>query len=172
MKKQFRLLFVLAAIVVGSGFVQAQTKIGYVSSDSLLLSMPETAEAKKKLEAEQQIFIDEIQKMNTELMNLQNDYQKAASDKSTSPAILELKGNKIGDQEQRIQDFQQKAQDAVSKKQQELFAPIIEKIKKAIAEVAKEKGYTYVLDASLGVILYSVPQDDLMDAVKKKLTIK
>ena len=47
-----------------------------------------------------------------------------------------------------------------------------EAAKKAIAEVAKERGYSYVIDASLGGLLYMPPADNLLNDVKKKLGIK
>jgi outer membrane protein len=45
----------------------------------------------------------------------------------------------------------------------------MEKAKKGIEAVAKEGGYKYVLDTSVGNVLYSEPADDIFAAVKKKL---
>ena len=73
---------------------------------------------------------------------------------------------------QAINKLQQTAQNDVAKKTQEVYEPIIEKAKKAIAEVAKDKGYTYVIDASIGGLLYTQPNDNIIDEVKKKLKIK
>ncbi|HVA98516.1 MAG TPA: OmpH family outer membrane protein, partial [Bacteroidia bacterium] len=75
------------------------------------------------------------------------------------------------DLNQRIQDFQTQAQQDIQKKNDELTKPVYDKAKKAIDEVAKEKGYKYVLDTSTGVVLYSEPSDDILDLVKKKLGI-
>jgi outer membrane protein len=47
---------------------------------------------------------------------------------------------------------------------------LIEKIGKAIEDVAKEEGYSYVIDASTGVLLYR-GGDDLTDKIKAKLGI-
>ena len=58
--------------------------------------------------------------------------------------------------------------DQLLKKQQELMAPVLEKVQKAIEAVAKEKGYTYILDAAAGV-LYADPQYDVSDLVRQKL---
>jgi outer membrane protein len=72
----------------------------------------------------------------------------------------------------RIQDFQEKAQEDVRKKETELLKPIIEKAKSTIATVAKESGYSYVLDSSPGTpLLYKPDGDNIMPAVKKKLGI-
>jgi outer membrane protein len=42
----------------------------------------------------------------------------------------------------------------------------------AIKNVAKEKGYSYVLDESTNSLLVAPPGDDLLAAVKAKLGIK
>jgi outer membrane protein len=75
----------------------------------------------------------------------------------------------ISDLERRIQEFQQQAQEEIGKKEQEVLTPIIDKARKAIDEVAVEKGYTYVFDASLGVLLYAKDSEDVMADVKAKL---
>ena len=54
--------------------------------------------------------------------------------------------------------------------ERELFQPIIDKAKNAIDEVAKENGYTYVIDSGSGALIYfSDTSDDLFDLVKAKL---
>ena len=41
-----------------------------------------------------------------------------------------------------------------------------------LAKLAKEKGYTYVFDSGVGVLLYSNDSDDIMPLVKEKLKLK
>jgi len=45
----------------------------------------------------------------------------------------------------------------------------MDKAKKGIEAVAKEGGYKYVLDTSVGSVLYFEPAEDIFNAVKKKL---
>jgi len=83
-----------------------------------------------------------------------------------------IKNNKIKeitDLEKRITEFQQTAEADLQKKEQSLLQPIIDKAKNAINEVAKEGSFTYILDSSVGVVLYSVESDDILPLVKKKL---
>jgi len=72
----------------------------------------------------------------------------------------------------RIEAFQSSAQEDLQKKEQELLQPIIDLAKKAIEEVAKEQGYTYILDTAYGIVLFADPSDDIMPLVKKKLNLK
>ena len=66
----------------------------------------------------------------------------------------------------------QNAQEQLQGREQELLKPIIYRAKKAIEDVAKEGGYTYILDAGTAAVLYSQDSDDIMPQVKKKLGLK
>ena len=59
----------------------------------------------------------------------------------------------------------------IMQKEQELLQPLIERAKTAINEVAKEKGYTYILDTGTGVVVFFDDTDDITPFVKKKLGI-
>ena len=48
------------------------------------------------------------------------------------------------DIEQRVQNFMQVARQDMDKKQQELLAPIQDKVRTAIKAVGDEKGYAYI----------------------------
>ncbi|MGY8988737.1 MAG: OmpH family outer membrane protein, partial [Flavobacteriales bacterium] len=54
-------------------------------------------------------------------------------------------------------------------KEQELLQPILKKAQNAIDEVADKGKYTYILDSSAGLILYSKDSEDILDKVKKEL---
>lgn len=172
MNTQLKSLLMAAAFVLGLNLANAQMRIAHIASDSLIMLMPERDSAVKVLESEQKVFQDELQKMYVELQKLEDEFAKLNNDPNASKPIKEVKMRRIQDQESRIQNFQQDAQDAMQKRQQELLTPIINKVKKAIEEVAKEKGYNYVLDSSSGVLLFSQPSDDLMPFVKRKLNLK
>ena len=79
--------------------------------------------------------------------------------------------SEIMDLQQRIQSFQASAQEQLQMKEQDLLQPIIDKAKKAIEDVAKENGYTYIFDSGLGVLLYMPEGDDVKALVKTKLGI-
>ena len=46
------------------------------------------------------------------------------------------------------------------------------KQQQAIADVAKENGYSYIFDVSAGALLYQPDSDDILPLVKKKLGLK
>ena len=86
--------------------------------------------------------------------------------------IKEIKGREIQDAQKRIQDYREAAEQKVQAKQSELLKPIYDKARKAIEDVAKEKGYGYVIDSSAGMLLVSPAADDILAPVKAKLGIK
>ena len=161
------LLSIALLTVVGA---KAQTaKFGHVNSAELLAAMPEVKEADKKLQDFATTLENQLKTMTNEYQTKVQSYQSQQA--SMADPIKDAKIKEITDLEQRIQEFQQTAQESVSKKKDELYSPILKKAEDAIVELAKEKGYAYVFDTSAGGVIYAQPSDDLMDQVKKKLNI-
>jgi outer membrane protein len=107
--------------------------------------------------------------MQTELQTKYEDYQ--AKQKDMPELVRASKEKELNDLNQRIQDFQQQAQQDYQKKSAELSKPVYEKAKKAIDQVAKDNGFKYVLDTSTGMVIYNEPADDIFNMVVKKLGI-
>ena len=59
-----------------------------------------------------------------------------------------------------------KSQVEIQKKERDLTAPILEKMRKIIEKVAKEKGFNLVLENS-GAILFAEKTNDITDDVVK-----
>ena len=75
--------------------------------------------------------------------------------------------------QQRIQGFQQTAQQDLQQKEAELFQPIMDKAQSAIEAVAKANGFTHVFDLGAGGVLYFSEQSiDILPLVKKELGIE
>lgn len=147
--------------------VSAQQKFGHIDSAALLELMPEKAAAEKDLQAFAKEFETALQEMAKEYEGKIQSFQ--ANEKSMVETVRNTKMREIADLERRIQEFQQQAQEEVGKKEQEVLTPIIDKARKAIDEVAADKGYTYVFDSSLGVLLYADDSEDILADVKAKL---
>ena len=132
------------ALIFSTSMSFAQQKIGYINSEELILSMPEAKKADADISAYAKTFQDQLTTMQKELQDLQG----------------------------RIQSTQQSAEEKIAAKRQDLLKPITEKADKAIQDVAKEKGYTYILDSSTGSIVYATQADNIIQDVKNKLGIK
>jgi outer membrane protein len=155
--------------VLSLGALNAEElKIGYVNTQEILTAMPEKSTIEKKLSDLQSEMEKEMVKMREEYSTKIKEYQEK---QATMPeTIKQARQTEIQEIEQRITTFQQTANTDLQKKQQELFAPIIDKVKKAINEIGAETKCTYVFDLSAQAIVYQSPSaTDLGPLVKKKL---
>jgi outer membrane protein len=170
MKKLFKVVLVAGFIFFTGNLASAQTKIAYVDFNGLIDQMPDTKVISKNLQDYQKSFMDVLTGMQTELQTKDADYQ--AKRASMTDAVRQQKESELVDIQKRMQDYQQKASQQVEAKRNELGKPLFDKVKAVISAVAKEKGYSYVLDSSQTNLLVSPPADDLMASVKLKLGLK
>ena len=161
------LIFVAVAVTVN-----AQTpKFGHVDLQALIQVMPERTVAETDFNA----FQAELEDI---LGEMQKDYQtKLASFEQLGADASEIKKTakitELQDIQQRIQNYQQTAQQQLQQKQGELLQPVFDKAEKAIEEVVKEKGLIYVFDIGTKVVLYKSNESlDVFPLVKTKLGIQ
>ncbi len=161
----------VAAVATLAFGAQAQTlKFGHINSGELLAMMPEIKDADARLKEYGSQLESQLKTMTTEYQAKVADYQ--SKEAAMPEAVKQTKQKEIIDLEGRIQQFQQTAQEDVSKKKEELYGPVLKKAEDAIVQIAKENGYSYVFDKSQGVLIYAQDSDDVMPLVKKKLGIQ
>ena len=165
-----KLIVVAGLMVLGIFSTSAQTKIGFIDTDELIGVMPEAAKVDTELKEYQASLGQQGQDMAKEADDKANQFIKDSA--KMTPTMKEIKRSEILELYQKVQGWNQVAQEKYNQKAQEKIAPVRVKALNAIKEVAREKGYGYVLDASTSVLLVSPPGDDLMPFVKAKLGIK
>ncbi len=170
MKKSLIAIMVCLFAFGGSAMAQKNTKIGHINSNDLMQIMPGRDSAQTVLQGEVAELEETLKSMQAEAEKRYNDY--VANQAGWTELIRQTKQREIQDMAARIEEFQQNAQKQLQDREAELLKPIIDRAKKAIAEVAKEGGYTYILDAGTAAILYDEGGDDIMPLVKKKLGLK
>ena len=126
-----------------------------------------------KADAELKQFQTDLGKQGQDLMNDLNTKDSLFVKDSTSfsPSIKEIKRNELIKLYQRVQGWQNEAQELYQAEAQKKIVPIRNKALDAIKAVAKENGYGYVFDNAQGSLLIAPPGDDLLPLVKKKLGI-
>jgi outer membrane protein len=164
------ILFLACGILLGNLALAQTTKFGYIDSRELLSVMPDKIKADTAIAQYARTFQDQLQQMGKEYEKKVKDFQ--GGEKTMTDAMKEVKAKEIQDLQRRIEETNQSAQEKVEKKRQELYQPVLEKADKAIKEVAKEKGYDYVFDASTGALLQARETDNILGFVKAKLGIK
>jgi outer membrane protein len=158
--------FLLACTV--SAF--AQLKFGHIDSGELIQMLPQTKQADSTLKRFAESLDSQLKAMTAEYQGKLQSYQSKAD---TMPdAIRMTKEKELTDLGQRIQDFQQTAQESIQRKKEEIYGPILKRAEDAIKEIAKEKSYSYIFDTSLGSVIFAQDSDNIMPLVKEKLGLK
>lgn len=170
--KKFRTFLIAVSLSVGTiAFAQAQdSKVAHIASQELIEMMPGYKSAMSELEQLQSTYQASISEMMKEAQSLTKQYQAEAptkTDEENQARAMELQSSKT-----KIQEFQQNAVQQMQKKEQELLKPVFEKARTTIQNVAREKGYDYVLDSTTGTGVLLADGYDLMPAVKKALGIQ
>jgi len=161
--KKLALLAVFGLLTSGT---YAQ-KIGHINSQELLSLMPERTTAETSLQDYAKGLESQLTSMQTEYQSMVENYQN--NEGSYDDLTKQDKIAEIQSLQERLTTFQQSAQSSLQQKEQELLQPILEKAQNAIDEVADKGKYTYILDSSAGLILYSKDSEDILDKVKKEL---
>lgn len=169
-----KLVLVVAAFLLTAGTaLNAQgVKIGYADVDYILSEMPETKQVESELQLLSTQLQNQIQAKYQEYQQKMQAYEQQYA--SMVDAIRQEKETEITQLQQRIQKLQTDAQTTIQNKTGELMQPLYGKIGDAIEAVAKENGFTYVLNGQVGgidVVLYADEQYDVSPLVLKKLGI-
>ena len=170
MKKAFIVALVAMLAFGGNAMAQKTIKLGHINSNDLMQIMPGRDSAQTALQKEVEELQADMEAMKKEYETKVNDYM--AKRDQLSELIRKSKESDLQAMASRIEEFQANAQKLLEERQEALLKPIIDRAKKAIEEVGKENGYTYIFDAGVGAVLYSQDSDDIMPLVKKKLGLK
>ncbi|MDX9769409.1 MAG: OmpH family outer membrane protein [Tenuifilaceae bacterium] len=170
--KRFAMFMLAAALLfTGSVFAQTAPKFAHINGQELLSIMPDRDSAEAKLNAYGQDLQEQIEELHVEYNNKLQTYMQRRE--TFTDAIREARERELTSLQQRIQEFEQTAQQDFQRMQGELMRPLMEKADAAIRKVAKQEGVIYVFDLSVGSVVYfSDDSIDLMPFVKKELGIQ
>lgn len=171
MKKS--ILAVIMTIMLFSAnqlFAQTAPKIGYTNADAILSALPEAKTIEAELKAYQTQLSNQLNTMKKDFETKFAAYQKEAQ--NLAPTIREARERELQSLNQQMQEFEEKASADLQKKNLTLLEPVYDKIQKAIDEVAKAEGFTFILssDASgFPIILYANEESNITNKVIVKL---
>lgn len=157
-------MMIAMAVMMAASFAQAQAKVGFVDMQKAIQSTSAGKKAKDTLEADFNKKKKELEKKEADLKKMGEDLEKKKS--VLSEEALGKKQAEFQEEMLKYRDVVGKSQVEIQKKERDLTAPILEKMKKVIAKIAKEGGYTVVLENSQ-MVLYADQAADLTDAVVK-----
>lgn len=171
---KIKLFFTALILTVSLGLNAQNFKLGYTNIDVILQNMPDSKDIQNKLAVEKAQYDKLYQDKLTDAQKLLEDYQKNGP--SMSAVIKADKEKTLQNKQNELQELQQNAEQALGRKQQELVGPVMDKIQAAIDAVAKENGYTFILNSDAGygttpVILVAPESDNITNLVYKKLGV-
>ena len=151
---------------------QAQ-KFGYVNTSEIFNVMPDKVTAENSLKQVSDQYEAEFKRLQDAFQKKMTEYETADQDPSTPQAIKDRHNQELQDDYMKIQNFQQTASQDLQRKQDELIAPITQKLQNAIQAVGAEGGYTFIFDQAAGSILYTgTNAEDVSAKIKAKLGIQ
>jgi outer membrane protein len=175
--KKFIGILAITGLFFFSGKVMGQTpapiKLGHINSQELFTSMPESDSAQKKLEKAKDLMQSTLEQLQVEFNKKLEEYNTMSQDPTSSTLIIQTKEDELRSLQERIQTFQQQAEQDLQNQRMTLFKPIQDKAIKAVNDVAAENGFTYIFDTAGGVLVYTSPDShDILPLVKTKLGLK
>ena len=157
----------IITVFIFLSLVSFSQKIGHINVEQLMSLMPERDKAISELENYAKDLQSQLSAMESEYQSMIEDYQNNES--SYDDLTKQDKLTEIQNLQQRIATFQQSANTSLQNKELELIKPMEEKAINAINKVAIRGKYTYILNSSLGVLLYHDDSEDILSKVKKEL---
>lgn len=160
---------IIITIMLALPMLASAQKFGHINTQELFAQMPEVAQVKLKMDTINAQYESQLTSMQEEFQKKLQDYQ--SQEATMADAVKQIRQQELQEMQQRIQLFYQTAEQDIQKKQQELLAPVHEKMSKAIKAVGEREGYTYIFD-SAAMVHIGNDATDATPAVKKELGIK
>jgi len=161
----------LVLVLMVSGLVLAQTKIGHINSEQIMQALPEAQDAQKSLDNMVTAWEGELQKMQSDWKKKFDEYDKKKlilTDQARADQEKELRDLEQGIADYRNRKFGQNGE--LFQKQSEVMKPIQNKMFKILEDIAKEDGYDYVFDKSGEILLlYANDKNDLTSKVLQRM---
>lgn len=172
MRKQFLILFLLAAL---PGALQAQSRgirIGYIDMEYILEKVPDYAEAKNQLELKAQKWKQEIELKRNEITKLKENLKTERV--LLTKELIEEREEEITYLETMLLDYQQKrfgsTGDLITQKAV-LVKPIQDQVFTAVQDIAEQQKFDFIFDKSSDLtMLFGAKKHNISDKVIRALT--
>lgn len=165
MRKYFAIIVLFFTVSTAS----AQIKYGHINSDEIMEAMPEFKQLRASLDRKQREQENKIRAMYTDLQKRQQDLQEYGE--GLMLAVAEEKAIELDSLQRAIVAYQEGTGDELDNLRFKLLKPLNDKYLKIVNAVAKENGYTLILDESKGIVAYGNDSYDITALVKKKMGI-
>ena len=156
----------LTTLCAGAGSARADIKIGFIDSDRIFAEYPKTREAQESFNREVLELSKTAKEKKAEIDELQRKLDQQG------PMLSEAKKDEQNREVQRkVGEYEAFVQTnwgpggRISKLNEEFLKPIVDRVHAIVAEFGTEEGYSLILDAADGNVVFGDKALDLTDRV-------
>ncbi|OFZ79637.1 MAG: hypothetical protein A2583_04190 [Bdellovibrionales bacterium RIFOXYD1_FULL_53_11] len=153
------MLSVVVASAVSVPSARANEKIGTVDMQKALQTVDAGKKAKSALEKEYNKKKSDLQKEEAAIKKMGEEFKKQSLVLSDDARIK--KQSEIQERIMKFQELTARSQAEIQGRERELTEPLIGKLRSIIGDMAKQKGYTVVLEKNENTVLFSLEKDDM-----------
>ncbi len=166
-----RVIFSFVFLLAGFTPVLGQMKIGYVNSNLIMKQFKDAVEVSKKVNELAQQYEKERQQLQTELDNMNSQFEKQQALLSQERRTETLR--EIQDLYQRLLKYQEEKfgpQGELERRTKEFTDPVVKKIQGAIDKIGQQEGYDFIFDSVNANIVYAREEEyDITERVLAEL---
>lgn len=162
MKKFILFIFLLALPLIAS----AQIRFGYLSYNTVLTSMTDYQLAKRSIDDLKLKYDAEMKRSEKEFNEKYEEFLEVQRD--LVPSILRKRQGELQEMMEKNIAFKNDAQQLLKQAETDAYAPVKKKLNEAVANVARERGYAFVINTDNDACPYVNPEmgEDATEAVK------
>ncbi|AQS50634.1 MAG TPA: OmpH family outer membrane protein [Paenalcaligenes hominis] len=153
----------LGVTMAATPVVQAQVKIGFVSTERILRDSQPAKAAQAKIDSEFKRRDDELQNLTNKLRSEAQKFDKDAPALSEAERIKRQR--QLADLDSDLQRKRREFQEDFNRRRNEEFSTIVDKADAAIQKIAETQGYDLIIQDAVTVS----PRVDITDEVLKAL---
>lgn len=150
-------------------------RIGYTNLELVLSYMPEAQQVEAELRIYEKKILEQLNIKQAYLQSKIEEYTELKQQGKLSPVQEEERRKEIMRLDEELKRFQEESEQNYLKKKAELLQPVIDKLQKAINELAEAEGYDYILNNSnatgVATILYGPKSEDVTEKLLRRLGI-
>ncbi|MBP5388522.1 MAG: OmpH family outer membrane protein [Prevotella sp.] len=164
--KRYSIIFLTLLLPLLAG---AQVKFGYFSYEKAFTSMPEYAIAQANLKDLSAKYDAETKRAEEEFNRKYEEFLDGQSD--FAPTILQKRQTELQELFHKNMAFKAEAAKLLKQAEAEAYAPLREKISKALAKIGAEHGYAFILNTDGDACPYIDPEmgEDVSQMVREAL---
>lgn len=159
MRKLILSLAVISLSAIGASELSAQ-KVAYFNQKTVIDTLPQYDTLRMEYNTLLQKLQLDIQEKGAEVEKAKAAFEKVSTDPAATATQKELRARSYQNQLQDLELMQQDAEQQLIDLQTSKSKPMMDIVKKAVAEVAKSKGYTLVIDNTNNAVVYNLNNAD------------